>query len=117
SNNHPVGDWIKSIKDGVQDLTTLDVLTLTGTLTLTAGTGGKGTQLDPSQLFESLQAQTVDSSKLEVVALTHKEVDLDATTFIAKDADKDLLKIHSDMVQASEEGRMAFLKALGDLLK
>jgi hypothetical protein len=114
-----ITDWIDKIKSGALDLMTLDVLTLTGTLTLTSK-GGAATALDPTSFFESLQGQVADGSSFTVVALTHKEVDLDAMNFIAKDLtaeEKDLLSAHADLVRTSEEGRLAFLKMLGDLVE
>ena len=116
-----VQSWMQKIGAAAENLATLDVMTITGTLVLTSASGSNDSPLTPSKLFESLKgAVNKDVTQFKVIAMTHKEIDFDAVNFVAEnltDSEKTLLASHAELVKASEDGRLAFLKMLAGLAK
>jgi hypothetical protein len=119
----PETETLKSrIRNFVNDVATLDVITLTGDITLVAN------QYDPvakkfnwDDLFSSIAAKmkAADASKLEIVAYTHAEWDLDSVNFVRKDlsdGDKDLLAAHNAAVEAAQKSRFEAVKVVAGLL-
>lgn len=129
------------ITEKIEDVATLDVVTLTGTLDLKvltenrkkaaadeADAGKKEAAektaagmaaLDPTALFDSLVAE-VDTGQLQLVALTRKSLDMDALVIVRSGLDDDgkkLVEAHHQMFAAAEAARLEFLKFLGSVAR
>jgi hypothetical protein len=92
------------ITDVAKDISTLDVTTLTGTITY------KG--VDATDLYKNIK-DMASSGDLRVVAMTHKDVDHDTVLFVSEglpESASALLKAHDAAVVAAENARLAFLK-------
>ena len=109
----------EKVAEIVEDIATLDVLTLTGELTLTEPKTENGrSRLDLSELYEALvqatqkrtQGGTEVAATLEVVAFTHIDFDKDVCQFVKSNPDEAILKSHRDMVQASQDARRAVIE-------
>lgn len=106
----------------VNDVATLDVLTLSGRIDLVAD------QYDPAKktfdwdtLFANVAAKMKagDDSKLTVVAYTHAEWDMDSVNFVRQElseGDRALLTAHHAAVEAAQKSRFAAVKAVAELL-
>lgn len=102
----------KKLKDGVADLTSLEVRTFTGTITgnIVAGTGGG---FDWDQLIQ--QANT-DGSTINLVASTKIAFDKDTDQFYADDITADMKEAHLTAVEASKNARLALLELAKSLI-
>lgn len=112
------------IADFVADTVTLDVLTLTGTVTLEpkAGTSAPAdAKVKWDDLFKHLaaQMQAADSNKIAVVAYTHLEWDADSVNFVREGdgGDKALLDSHMAAVAAAQKARMDGLKTAAEIVQ
>lgn len=117
SKNGGINGFFDAVKEIASDFTTLDVLTLTGTIKLTPKTDG---DTDLGSLVSALRAQLLsDVSNLRVVAFSHKDRDLDVVTYVQEglsQSDASLISTHNAILKASEEGRIAFLKFVAEVL-
>ncbi len=105
------------------DLATLDVLTLTGSITLTPAptSDGAGTkELKWDEFFKTVAGKinaVGDNDKLEIVAYTHAEIDADSVNYYRSTENDPLLQLHQETVQSATQARMdalaAFAKVLG----
>lgn len=108
----------KSFENGVEDLTTLDVVTLSGSIDLT-GTQPAGAGLELKKLPELIEKAIKGGStsvSVKVVAFTHVEGDLDTTHFVQSDANASLLDAHTEIVKSAHDARNGFLRMLKELV-
>jgi len=84
------------------DLTTLDVVTLTGKINLTVANVSNF-----EDILENLKTTAV--SEVKVLAVSHHQIDSDAVMFVKGDLDqvneKPLLAMHQETVKAAQEMR------------
>ncbi|MEW5980149.1 MAG: hypothetical protein AB1898_30510 [Acidobacteriota bacterium] len=105
--------FIAEAQKFVKDLTTIDVLTLTGEIKVT-NAEGQIASINPDELFKSIQGTVVPN--LGVVALTHVEFDLDSVNFVVAEAPQSALKLHTDSVKAAIDARVAVVELLKGLI-
>ena len=110
-------DILTTLRDAADDLTTRDVVTLTGTVKITQQQSGK---IDLKKLYTALSTAASDtSSDISVVAFTHIDFDTDTVNFVktgAGEGDKALLEAHQAMVKTSQDTRSAVIKMVKDVI-
>lgn len=117
---------LKALFDKVQtvaeDLTTLEVTTLTGDINLLLKEEGEG----DNQTFKFVKkdalmkligdnAKLGENSKISIVAYSSIDLDQDAVNFVKanmSDGEIKLYQLHLDSIKASQEARAGFLKFL-----
>ncbi len=106
------------------DVATLDVLTLTGDITLVNANATDGTsgEFQWDDLFKKVaeKMKASDDSKLSVVAYTHSEWDLDTVNFVTSeltDGTKDLLEAHNSAVKAAQLSRFEAMRTMAGLIR
>lgn len=117
------------IGDFLKDTVTLDVLTLTGTVKLTAqeadvpavGDGAAKKSLDWDGLFAKIteQLKLEQGSEVEVVAYTHSEWDCDSVNYIKKGLgpeETNIVEGHNSAVESAHKSRFAALEFIGKVL-
>ena len=105
-------DFGNAIGAALTDLTTIDVATYTGSVTLDVVP--EVSSLDATTIFNKLKGAA--GGKLKLVALTHVEIDMDATNVVAEDADAKLFALHADAVKAALDARAAVVSLVKGLL-
>ena len=111
----------------ITDLITLDVVTVTGDMTIITKKTVKGAKgeddkfvLDFKTLFGREDGKATINGNLRVIAATHVEVDKDTLTFIASDLtenERELLDMHLKTVTAASEARANIVARLNPLFK
>ncbi|HDZ26270.1 hypothetical protein LCGC14_0910960 [marine sediment metagenome] len=98
-------DILNSVKNGIEDLATLEVLTLTGDVTTSIIAGDK---VAWAELLEKVQA---GSGEIRLVAATKMMIDSDVIQFVAGTASDqpNLLRLHDAAVQTAQENRRAVI--------
>lgn len=110
---------LERIRDTAEDIVTLDVVTLSGTLELklAAGAGGDN-PLELKKLYKKLEESST-AGNMEVVAYTHIDFDKDAVNFVKQglgEADLPLVQAHNEMVKTAQEGRLAIIRAVKEMV-
>lgn len=108
-----VTDWLEGV---IKDITTLDVVTFSGTLTVEPATEG---EFKVSELYDKLRGSIGDESKLKLIALTHIDLDFDVTTFMANKLssdEKELITYHVSTVEASQNARSSVVELALDVI-
>jgi hypothetical protein len=108
----------------LNDVATLDVVTLTGTVSLEGVQKGADKEQDPlnwDKLFENITAgmKANGANKLEVVAYTHASWDCDSVNYIKSgltDAEVKLVENHNKAVEAAHRSRYEALQFIGKAL-
>lgn len=113
------------LKDVTADLTTLEVTTLTGDVSLLlnkSGTDAKTTYnfKDKDALMNLIgeSSQTNADSKVKLVAYSRIDFDQDVINFVKEnltDEERKLYQLHLDSMKASQEARAGFLDFLAGL--
>lgn len=118
---------IEKIKRGFKDIATLDVVTLTGDITVetaknsAAEAAPTAATKDEKTSWETLLTDVGDkvfTQKLSVVAYTHSQWDCDSVNFVKFDptpGDKLLIEAHKETVKSAHESRRAAVKMLADV--
>lgn len=112
--------WYDKIKKAIEDTATLDVVTTTGSITLTADdmpVDDKG-NVKWEDLADKVSAK-IRNAKVEVVAFTHSQWDCDSFIFVKSDlspAEKTLLESHAATVDAAHATRREAVKMVGELI-
>lgn len=113
----------------ISDLVTLDVITITGTLEVKKRTSSGNANdnsldgdkiIDFKTLFSRSDGKLVIKGDMRVVAATHIEIDKDTFTFVAEDlseADRELLDMHVESVNAASAARAEIVARLKPNLK
>jgi len=116
-----ISEIAQDILDGITDLTTLDVVTITGTINITSSIEEDDT-LDFQKLHKNLMSEVKvgGAAQFNVLALTHIEIDCDSTNFVKSNLSGEempLVTAHNEMVKTAQETRIGIVKMLGDLIK
>ncbi len=110
-------EMLATIKEVADDLTSLDVVTLTGEITIKSSlVDGK---IKLNELYKAIEAKADVEGALEVVAFTHIDFDCDSTNFVktgAAEGEAMLLKAHNDMVSTAQETRQGYIKMVADTI-
>lgn len=114
----------------IDDMTTLDVLTLSGTIALkpepkpldgAAGAGGGAKEMKWDDYFKSIVEKLKtpdDSTRLEIVAYTHTEIDADSVNFYRTAGTEDALRdLHIRTVEAATKARLEAVAAFARVFK
>jgi hypothetical protein len=107
--------WVDKIRDSLEDIATLDVVTTTGNITLTTADTGALTNWE--KLADKV-SEKIKAAEIEVVAYTHSQWDCDNFTHVKKDlsdAEKLLVETHNATVDSAHELRREAVKVLKDL--
>ena len=114
----------------VEDVASLDVITLTGKIELVAnpakidppqGAQGKKLSFSWDGLFDKVVAglDPANANKLTVLAYTHAEFDSDAVIFVQEGLspeNRELLSTHHAAVEAAQKSRIEAVRVVTDLL-
>lgn len=103
--------WIDKIKDAIKDTKTLDVVTTTGTITLTSADMGAGNWEDIADKV----SEKIKAAEISVVAYTHSQWDCDTFMFVkasASDEEQKLVESHAAVVDAAHATRREAVKML-----
>lgn len=100
----------ETIKGAVEevgaDILSLDVVTLTGNITITSGV--KDNKIDLQELYKAVEAAASTAATIDLIAFTHVELDADSVNFVKKDLtpeQKGLLAAHAEAVKSAQETR------------
>lgn len=111
------------IQEFVTDVTTLDVLTLTGDITLVTDSAydEAAKKFNWDTMFKGIaeKLKTAAASELEVVAYTHAEWDLDSVNFVKRDlnaAQSNLVAAHNAAVESAQKSRFEAVKIIAGLV-
>ena len=114
-----IGDAVYAFID---DVTTLDVITLTGNIQvdIKALTDSTGKEWKLNSLAEGMltkiKASDPAGEHLDFVAFTHYEADCDSVSYFQKEAPKDLLTAHNEAVKAAMASRSGLLEVATSLV-
>ena len=100
----------------VKDIVTLDVVTLTGDITIKASI--KDTKIDLQKLYKAIEQKADVEGGLQLIAFTHIDADADSINFVKKDLSaeqKGLLIAHNESVKAAQEARTGFVAMVRSL--
>ncbi len=111
----------------VDDITTLDVLTLSGSITMTPdakaveGKDGEAQELNWDTYFKSIVEKLktpADGTKLEIVAYTHTEIDADSVNYYRTADTPDALRdLHIRTVESATKARLEAVAAFARIFK
>jgi hypothetical protein len=105
---------MSTMAEGIQDLSTLDVITFQGSVIL------EGADQEPAKFAEVMaKAKGNTSAKVKVLASTQTHIDGDIVAFYDTDITEEQRLAHADLVHAGAESRKAtidFVKSIvGDI--
>jgi hypothetical protein len=108
------------LKGLAKEVSSLDVITLTGKINVdfnAAGdTYGKGLA---EEIITKIKSSGGDDNKVEVVAFTRYEWDLDVVMFLkeglSEKKDSEILKLHKDTMQISHDVRKSLIQLIADV--
>ena len=108
-----IGNLWDKLTGTVGDLTTLDVVTATGTIKVDKYL--KNERVDMSALMGDLKKVDAGGGEanMNVLAISHLEFDCDAYVFVKdnlSDSEQALIKAHVEMVKAAQETRFGVVK-------
>lgn len=106
----------------INDVTKLQVTTLSGNLTIDklAFTDGNEKKIDFREFIDKLVGDITEASKFEVVATTNVDFDKDVVQFVKanlSDEEIELLEFHRKSVVNSTEARRAAIESLFSIFK
>jgi hypothetical protein len=97
---------VDSFGDAIKDIVTLDVVTLTGEVTVKPEDGSQ--EIDLQELYKTIEKKAAVDGVLELVAFTHVDLDADSINFVKRDLAEEqraLLIAHHEAVKAAQETR------------
>ena len=99
-------DIFTRVQDGIEDLATLEVITLTGKVSTSVVTSAG--RMDWGKIIESVQSA---SGEIRLVAATKSMIDSDMTQFVSNDAadQPNLLRLHETAVESAQQNRRAVI--------
>jgi len=112
--NH-MAAWIDGIKGAIRDTKTLDVVTTTGTITLTAADMNNANW----EAIGAKVSEKIKAAEVSVVAYTHSQWDCDTFMFVkasASDEEQKLVDSHAAVVDAAHATRREAVKMLVDAI-
>jgi len=110
-----MNDFFTGLKNAFEDATSLDVVTLTGSIDIQ----GSGNSIDLKQTYDSIQANAVNNTNVSVVAFTHIDLDKDVVQFVKQglsEGEKPLVDAHNAMVDSSHKARLALIRSIKDIV-
>ena len=111
---------LKKIGAVIEDAASLEVTTFTGNFEYKISDVVKN-DVGKVRIENVLKSLTVQNqSSLQLVAYTNIKIDSDVSTIVKSDlsaADEELLKLHKDMLNSSQEARQSVIKLVMDLVK
>ena len=117
-----IDNIIERAEEGVDDLTTLDVTTLTGSITIEGSMLDEEGKIDLKKLYKAISEKATPddgAGKLEIVAFTHIDFDCDSVYFVQEDLseqDRKLIEHHEAAVKTARDTRQAFVNMIKELL-
>lgn len=118
-NEDLIGGLKQKLGEFVKDLSSLDVVTLSGNITAEIkgiddqAEGGLGKQL--SKVIKGAIAKGAEG-KISCVAYTHSDFDGDCILYINHDSSPELIKLHQQAVESAQEARARLIEAAGSLV-
>lgn len=115
-----VKDALDQLKIIGEDLSSLQVTTVTGDVSIIVKGEGNNKKIDLNNIFNDLLTTDNASGKIELLAHTDVKFDQDVVQFVKKDLttnDEKLLVLHKDTVIASTQARIAFLTFMQNVVK
>ena len=116
----------KTFGDFINDMTSLDVVTLTGDLTIQVtdlqgeGDDERGRPLRFSRIMRELEGRIIQQgSQLNTLAATHVSLDKDTVTFVKENISPEeaiYLEFHNETVKAAGIARAAMADGIAKLL-
>ena len=109
---------LESIRNAADDITTLDVVTLTGSVTIT-GLTDQNNEIDLKALNKAIQKNAIANTNMTLLAYTHIDLDSDTIHFVKSglsEGEAPLVEAHNAMVKSSQDARLAFVKAVKDVV-
>ena len=103
----------QKLKDGIADLSELNVQTFSGDISSVIDTTTSGTVLDWAKLIKDASKAT---GKVKLVASANIKFDGDSDTFFADDIPPDMLKAHLTAIEAGQKVREGLLAMFKDVL-
>jgi hypothetical protein len=103
-------DVIKKIKEGIEDLSTLEVVNFKGKITI--GKNAKAMEFKFSKILEDVSA----TGKLQITACTYVELDGDVKVFYDTDITKSEIEAHNQMVDIAKNNRQAVVDLFKDAI-
>ena len=104
----------KQLKEGIADLSELQVQTITGALKTTIQAEGGQNVLDWEKLIQEAKSET--EGTISLAAATNVKLDGDTNLFISDAATEKTLKAHADAVEGARKVREGLIDAFSDLL-
>lgn len=111
NSSDAVGQFWGTVKKICNDLVTLDVVTVTGTIDLTLA---KGTNTEA--LLTELTSQ---KAKAKVVASSNHQIDYDAVVFVKESPtpqEIELIKLHMETVKSAQEMRSKVIETIANVV-
>lgn len=112
-----LSDIVNRIGRWTEDVVSLDVVTLTGSISISTATGDDGINL--AKLYEEIGNKAKVEGNLEVVAFTHIDLDKDAINYVKSglsEAEQPMIEAHNAMVDTAQKARQAFLMLAKELV-
>jgi hypothetical protein len=103
---------LQELRDAVDDLTSLQVQTFSGTIELDPEANLSFTDIRTAVK----EAQSSDESTIHVVATSYLQFDGDSFNFVAADATAPMLRAHQDAVASGLAARQALLDMFRDVI-
>lgn len=107
--------WIDKIKAAIEDTTTLDVVTTTGSIQFTAN---EMANLDWEKIADAV-SKKIKGADINVVAYTHSQWDCDTFIFVKtspSDEEQKLVESHAAVVDAAHATRREAVRMLADTI-
>jgi len=111
SSTEAVGQFWGAVKKICNDLVTLDVVTITGSIDLTLAKGNSVEAL--------LTELTSQKAKAKVVASSNHQIDFDAVVFVKESPtpqELELIKLHMETVKSAQEMRSKAIETVGNIV-
>lgn len=105
------------VRDAADDITSLDVVTLSGEVDLKGAMPADALSLPA--LYKQILKQAKVEANIQVVAFTHIDLDRDAVNFVKStlsEAEAPMVQAHNEMVKTAEGARRAFVQMVKEVV-
>ena len=113
-------DLLEKIDTAASDLTTMEVVTMTGDFRNVIDLGRKdGAKFKIKDMIDNLSQADNVQGDVQLMAFTHIDFDYDTVTFVKKgrsQQDRDLFELHQSTVNSTQMARRAFLHFAKELV-
>jgi len=110
----------KKLFNFIKDITTLEVVTLSGNLTVADIKLTGDDKIDFNKVMDSIKGTATDDSAISIVAATNIDIDKDIQQFVKEGMsteDKELFNMHVQAIQYAQEARKATFEMLLSLVR